>query len=350
MELLIMKKSRIIALAISLIIGVAIGFIAGVMLMSPGLSLAEAAGTIGRADQYRNVRISEADIELRNELVSNKETLEAFLAYLNFEYAANLKMSDDIAFAIESGNDVPDFLEQNNTTLDQLKNYRLFLDNARLSILQGIDVLNNLDASNKVAIHTMLNHAVNAIAQTKTRSHPVYYFMLGVEVFLENNPGTAFPHLARAHDLLLSNMMMISVVHLDRPVLEHLLGKQMLEEDTELVHFDMEVLKSKLMNDLLRIDFPVIVDRESLGSFRSSVERLSDYYLNVEQLRNAAGMSDRQQESLSVFLDAGKLQAGFPDSEKLSRLVDSQNLGVFNSDKLKHILFGAEKLNGIVFY
>ena len=62
-----MKTKKSIVVTAGLLIGFVIGLMVGITLTNPGLSLMEAAGTIGKVDQYRNVRVTEKDIELRNE-------------------------------------------------------------------------------------------------------------------------------------------------------------------------------------------------------------------------------------------------------------------------------------------
>ncbi|MDZ4204800.1 MAG: hypothetical protein U1C46_08295, partial [Bacteroidales bacterium] len=88
-----MRAKRNLLVIVGLLIGFSAGLIVGIMLANPGLSLREAAGTIGKIDKYRNVKITEADIELRNELLADEGLRKAFTSYLNYEYAANVKMA-----------------------------------------------------------------------------------------------------------------------------------------------------------------------------------------------------------------------------------------------------------------
>ena len=346
-----MKKSKIKFLFLGLVVGLVVGLAAGLALMNPGMtgmSVWEAAGTIGRVDQYRNVRVTEADIELRNELLADQNMREAYRNYLAYEYAANIKMGDDLRFAILAGREHDDFHTNNNHTLDRMEEYTIFLDNARLRILEAIGTISDLSDRDRVAIRTVLNSAGSAIAQTQFRNGVVFDFMTDVATFFKTNPKTEFPQLAHAHDQLFANMLMHNIVNDNRPVLEHLLAKEVMDEDGEFAQLDTETFRAHAINDAeyLRdiafmnealLDF-VITDIEALRwNFRvQDAEHLRDLtrfdaeqlrhfgILDAETLRSIAALDSEQLKDVMSFLDGVVLNdASAFDFEQLRAFDDA---------------------------
>jgi hypothetical protein len=322
----IMKKYKIIFVIVSFVIGIAIGLIAGIMIISPRMSLTEAVGTIGRVEQYRNVRITEADIELRNELLSDEETLEAYRSYLAFEYSANLRMVEDLHAAMQAGRDIPEFSSKNAQTLDRMEGYAGYLENARLTILEAMGALNDLSGQSQVAVRSLLNSAGNAIVQSHSLSSPVFDFMLGVDSFLKQNPEEDYEQLANVHDQLLANLMMINIINRNLPVLEYLTEKTLLAGELELAQFDSETLRAKMLEDVGRLGGIVYHDAEKLNTIMLDTERLA-YFVDAETL------------SLLVIIPDAERLSGSWDAEKLSGTIG------LDSEKLNRLMSGSEKLN-----
>ncbi|MBU2555730.1 MAG: hypothetical protein KKF98_14850, partial [Bacteroidetes bacterium] len=74
-----------------------LGLVAGILI---GMSFngfpphdSELAGSIGKVDSKRNVRITENDILLRNELVKDTASLLQYQQYLSYLYYKSLKSS-----------------------------------------------------------------------------------------------------------------------------------------------------------------------------------------------------------------------------------------------------------------
>ena len=303
-----MKKKSIIQGIAGILLGLAVGFIIGITITNPGMSLGEAVGSIGRMDQYRNVRITEADIELRNEFLSDETLRETYIQYLTFEYSNNIQMADNVRYALEAARTAPDFRATNSATLKQLEDYTVFLDNVRLNILEALAVINDLSDRDKVAVRTILNNAGNAISQTITRSNPIFNYLRGIEAFFGDASQADFPQLVNAHDRLFTSLMAINLINDNRPVLDYLLAKGLMDEDSELAQLDMESLR--------RI---VAFDSERL-----------QYFVNSESLQNMITRDVMQM----MFWDGQVLQDMLRSGETL-------NIEALRS----HILFDAERLN-----
>ena len=337
-----MKKSKIKFLFLGLVIGLVVGLAAGLALMNPGMtgmSVWDAAGTIGRVDQYRNVRVTEADIELRNELLADENMREAYRNYLAFEYAANIKMGDDLRFAIAAGREHPGFSTENASTLDRMEEYAIFLDNARLRILEAIGTISDLSDRDRVAIRTVLNSAGSAIAQTQFRSGVVFDFMSDVESFFKTHPKTEFPKLTLAHDQLFANMLMHNIVNDNRPVLEHLLAKEVMDEDGEFAQMDSETFRARVINDVENLR--AINDAENLRDMAFLNEALLNFVImDIEALRSSFRIQDAEHLSNMLILDASQLN--------LVTILDAETLrgiGALDSERLSDALSFLDAVN-----
>ncbi|TVR38921.1 MAG: hypothetical protein EA394_10200 [Bacteroidia bacterium] len=316
-----MKTQQTLIVIFSLAIGFAVGLMAGITITSPGMNLREAAGTIGRVDQYRNVRVTEADIELRNELLTNENMREAYRNYLSYEYASNIKMGEDIRFAIAASYDADIFHIINQRTIHGLEEYAEFLDNTRLRILEALGVISDLSDRDRVAIRTVLNNAGNALAQTQFRNGVLFDFMLGVERFFDTNPKAQFPNLAKAHDQLFSNILISTMINDNRPVLEHLLAKALMDEDGELAKLDMETLRGFVLRDMGNLKDIAFLSEEIVRDIAAINDNVS--FLDTELLRN-----------LGVF-DAEQLRITTLDSDQLQTYKDALRI---DGDQLEVIL------------
>jgi hypothetical protein len=309
-----MKPKKIIQSLIIVVVAFVAGIMVGITLTSPGMSLMEVAGTIGRVDQYRNVRITEADIELRNELLSDDGKREAYLQYLTFEYANNIQMADNISYALLAADASPVFRTANAKTLSRIEDYGVFLDNVRLNILEAVAIISELSDNEKVAVRTALTNAGNAISQTITRSNAVYDYLSGVEDFFTTTSQEDFPQLVNAHDRLFANLIAINLVNQNRPVLEYLLAKGMMDEDSELAVLDMAGLKMQIANDaeVLKTGF---TDQENLQAFLGNMEQLQGIWITDKQhlqdaVRDGQTLGLHDLETLN-FWDREALGTGF---------------------------------------
>jgi hypothetical protein len=313
-----MKNKSTLLVATGILTAFAAGIILGLALTNPGLSVTETVATIGRVDKYRNVRITEQDIELRNELLADPSLKESYKNHLLYEYAANVKLADDIRFALEAAGRAGAFRISHARTLDRLEDYSLFLDNARLQLLEVLATLEALDNQSKIALQAAMNNAANAMAQTSDRSHVLFDFIVAVEQFFDQEDRGDHPEMARAHDLLFSNLFVASIINQNTPALNALSEKSVLTEDENLA-FYAETLQGIIATDVARLG--VAFDREGLQGLLSSSDLLSllvilnsenlQFYLDAEQLG-------------TIWSHADILGAGFPDAAALQDIVSDK--------------------------
>ena len=66
-----MKKRNGLLLTLAVIASLAIGFLIGIMVDIPKTDNTQVVGTIGKIQNYKNVKITEQDIQLKNELLAD---------------------------------------------------------------------------------------------------------------------------------------------------------------------------------------------------------------------------------------------------------------------------------------
>ncbi len=287
-----MKPKTNLIVAAGFLISFIAGVLVGLTLTNPGMSVYEAAGTIGKVDKYRNVRVTDMDIELRNDLLADSSLKEAYKNYLIFEYTANIKMADNIQYAIEAASQIEGFRAVNGQSLERLEDYAYFLDNARLHLLEAIATLDKLTGKSPIAIRTVMNNAGNAMAQTSYRSNVLFDFITDVEKFFDSTNKEAYPELAKAHDLLFANLFIASIVNENTPALNYLSGRDLYTENESLA-LTAETLQGIIINDAEKLKVRY-VDRESLLNELNSSEHLN-FYVDSETLQAVMVIYDSEQ-------------------------------------------------------
>jgi hypothetical protein len=338
-----MKTKKSVAVSIGVLIGFVGGLLIGISLTNPGMSLMEAAGTIGKMDAYRNVKVTEQDIELRNELLTDASLRESYREYLTYEYAANVKMTDDIRYALQEVDRTQGFRSANARTMERLEDYTLFLENARLQILEAIGVILELDEHNQVAIRQVLNDAGNVLAQTTYRSTVLFDLMEDINAFFQTNAKEEFPQLALAHDRLFANLLTACLVSDNKPVLEHLLDKELMTENESLALLS-NTLQSAFLADLDQLSDKQsrLAGSERLSAFMADSSPLLQVLQDIGMLAGAEGLADiplfdsEQLGSIMIIFDAENLREGtglgsqslagsiFYDASRLSDMMQSK--------------------------
>lgn len=337
-----MKSKRNLLIVLGLLFGFLAGIIVGIMLTNPGLSLKEAAGTIGKVDKYRNVKITEADIELQNELLADVELRQAFINYMKYEYAAGIKMAEDIRFGVSVANNTTEFLARNQKMIENLEQYAVLLDNSRLYLIQAALTVEEMDSKEKIALTSVVNNANNALIQIRQGNIAAYDFLTGAEHFLDEGERGTFPDLENAYLRIFNNLLASSVVSNNRMALEYLVSKNRAYDRTSATTLNSEALQSIVFLDADKLGLENV---QQLGLF-GNTEQLSNLLGDVQNL----GMIILNTETLGLS-DAESLGIDFPiiaayDAEKLASFGDAQNLGliIFNTEELHSFLQNIEKL------
>jgi len=261
-----MKTNQKVAVTIIVLVGFVVGLVIGVSLTNPGMSVFEAAGSIGKVDKYRNVKITEDDIELRNTLLTDESLREAYREYLIFEYTAHAKMAEDIQYSLDAAREIAPFRAANAEIIMQLESYSSLIDNARVNILEGIAALSMLPDMNRIAIQSILNDVSNALAQASFRNNILFDYIDVVELFIEGGPRGEFSRLEKAHDLIFVNLLSSSIINDNKFSVRYLMFDKELLTRFENLAMNFDVLQERIALDM-RYPAGVLVafDQEKLG-------------------------------------------------------------------------------------
>jgi hypothetical protein len=355
-----MKKSSKIIIGVVILLSFIIGYFLGVTIDFPNTENSKMAGTIGRMNNYRNVKVSENDIKLRSELQSNEAMLKGYQQYFSFHYTTTVKLCEDIGFAIQTSETVSEFKTTYPTVIEEIILYKQNLEQARKDILLALVSLQKLSEANGNNIGLLINNANIAIAQVKYKQEDVTNFAEAIETFLKTNGSGNFADLKKAHDLLSMNQIILAAATNDKPMLKYLDKKAFLSGSEQLQIFDKEKLNEIIQSDFNELKF-ICSENKQLGSILNSEyignfeKQLSLIVPNIEKLGGIIFNSEKlgaisSNEKLGAIGKDEKLGAIF-DAEKLGRFLNSEKLGFLSNEKLgvlnfeKLSLFDKEGLN-----
>lgn len=353
-------------MALFIFLSFIVGFIIGGQVNFPPANEAKIAGTIGKVNNYRNVKISENDLELRNELMSNEVLLTQYRKYLSFHYLNSTRQMDELRKALDAGRSTPEFAASFPSEIAALDRLQFYLEEARKDILIAISALQNIADTDQQNIGLLISNAGNVITQINYRGQEVIDYTVALAGFLKTHEQGQFPELKKAHDLLLLSQVKSAVISNDKPRLKYLDKRELLSSKPELlqlvgseaslmdqVNKDMESL-GLLVPDQERL--LVCLDMEKLGVFTDN-EKLNvaadNEKLNVENA--TVGLMDLEklgvvwdQEKLGYLVDSEKLGLYVGDSEKLNLNLNAEKLGLLDDVGRLEVFCNAEKLGVIV--
>jgi len=301
-----------------------IGFAIGMSIQSPRIEDHQVSGTVGKVNNYRNTKATEADIRLKDELLGDSAMVKHVINYMNFFYVRAVAFGKNIDFAIKEVNAIGAFKAKNKAKIDALEKYGKFLQSARRDILLAVAACQSAENTDPELLRNSIIRANNLIAQMNYRNNVVIDFIAALDAFIQEAGAAKYPRLNKAHDLLTCNEISTSIVLKDQVLLKYFGKKKLYGKDLnspgkidyqDAITKDMETLRS--------------LDAEKLSSF--DFENLGEAAADAEKLGNAA-------------MDAEKLGFLFNDSEELS------NLTAFDSEQLGSGLWDNEKLQLIIGY
>lgn len=325
-----MKSKSKLIYALAIIGTFVVGFLAGLFIEYPKMNNDQLSGTIGRVSNYRNTKVTEADIELRSDMLTDTIMQKSVGNYMSFYYAKSLEFIKTIAFAVSQAKDDETFAAENATQIEAMEKYAAFLETSRKDLLMATLVCHSVEESSPEMLRNAIAQANNIIAQMNHRNSTVVAFIESLDAYILKTGRAANENLNRAHDLLVFNQIGSSLATKDKVMLKYLDKKQLFAKDTKTTPTDvkgsmikdMETLNAIYWSDMEKLGF---LDKEALGQFMDN-EKLGLVYTDMEVL------------SALPFFDAEKLGTGFTDVERLGGqplFFDTEKLGVFfDSEKL----------------
>lgn len=369
------KKRLLSALAIVLVF--VAGYALGLVLDVPNVRNDQLGGTIAKLDNYRNTKANEAEIALKNDLLTDKDQREIVNAYINYYYAKAAAFANSLEFAVDQTKAVPAFAAPGRNS-SAVNTYLRFLRESRKELLMASLQCQAVENTDPAALRNSLNQANNVIARMNQGNAVVIDYIDQLDKFLQENGTSAYPELSKAHDQLVLDQLGSLLISKDKMLIKYFDKKRMytqaageetfnlkeamiqdMQKLSAIYPFDVEKLglwdKEKLgLWDKEELGFH---DNEKLGAIFTEIEQLGGFF-NTEKL---GSVLDSEQLG-TTFTDAEQLGMGFYDSEQLGILwiLDSEKLGAFladskqlgiswDSEQLGSIgSFDSEKLGGII--
>lgn len=330
-----MKRKNLYTL-FGLLVALIVGFLIGISVDFPKVKSDDIAGTIGKVSNYRNVTVSDEDIQLRSDLATDPATAEAYANFYSFHYTAAIELTVTLESTIKAASNLPDFMGANKAVMDALSLYQKHIGQARGEILLALNALRNIDKLQPSNIGLLLNNANLAISQMSYNDDAVIRFIDQASVYLEGKSGMWVQQLRKSYNHLAMLQATKAVVSNDKPKMKYLDGKELFAETEKLNWWSQENLNAFFSTDQgqLKANFPnieqlgIIKDMEALGLFSNeSLLALKDRLgLFATGMENLGFMSN---ENLGIILNAESLGI-YLNVEKLGQLIESnENLASF---------------------
>jgi hypothetical protein len=261
-----MKKLTSVQLSFVFIISLVLGFLVGTRLDYFEGTNKQLAGTIGKVERYRNVKVSQNDLLLRNELIEDSVKRLQYEKYLLIYYYQSLNTQNDLNHVLALTDSVPEFQKTYYPYSDALKTFSQFLEPAREDILYALNVILDIDGQAEVPIIEYLNMAQNAIARIQAQNGVLLNYMNAIETFLQSKE--IFNQcLADAHDILYLNTLQAAIFTHNKPVLTYL--------DELKLRNDKEGVK-KLMAESN-------VKSQLLGYYKDDAKKLKNHFADKSE-------------------------------------------------------------------
>ncbi|MFA5768679.1 MAG: hypothetical protein WC871_03975 [Bacteroidales bacterium] len=347
-----MKTKKGILTALVVVISLAAGFLTGALVDFPKTENTQLSGTIGRVQNYKNVKITEEDIELKNQLTSDTLILKAIANYFNYYYVSAVSQGEKIRYTLDNVNPLKEFREFSGIVLTEFKNYGTFLENARKDLLLAAMVCKEPEDANPVMMRNAITQANNVISQMSYRKQAVLNFLENVEAFLQQEKGGNTQALAGIHLVLTMDQLTNAMALNDKMVIKYFEKKRLFTEEIQgsfstdlkgIITSDMNSLGTGFTDKTGIENFPIIQDASligrqfilgdaALGSILANMSELGYYVIHSQTLAN---MQDLSLGSVMIIMDADGKLGSILDAQKLGLAMDAQKLGAVNDmDKL----------------
>lgn len=335
-----MKKLTILQTVFVAAIALIIGLFVGIAIKSTPPPADDLAGTIGKVDRYRNVKITEDDIMLRNELVEDTVKRAQYEKYLLYHYYQSLKTSSDVDAVLEKTTASPDFYKTYYPYAEALSSFKVFLEPARIDILNALNMIIALDENENIPVIDYLNKAQNAIARIRNNDAILMSYMEAIASFIEANPEVNYDELADAHDILELNILQSAILTQNKPMLSYLDKKKLMNEKEGIKELASEAQLSLYMQDQFAMDAEsinainsqqlqsiVYTDMNQLQSFvMGSMEQFNSVILLSADAISSTSELGNQEALQSMLNDAGNLGSSFSDMPQLGFFRSAEQL------------------------
>lgn len=329
-----MKKRNALLLTLAVIASLAIGFLIGIMVDIPKTDNTQVVGTIGKIQNYKNVKITEQDIQLKNELLADSVLLKAIGNYFNYYYVSAASQGDRIKYALKELNPEQEFKEFSGMTLAEFAGYGTFLENARKDLMLAIALCKFPNDVHPVLLRNAITQANNVIAQMSYRKQVVLNLIDNLDTFIGQKGKDVPVVLANVHAVLSCDQIINAVALNDKVVLKYFDRKKLHTTDIKASSLaDMQgsssVLQGYIIHDAAMLKDQMIGSSSSLG--------IDPIQLDQENL--GLLIEDAALIGTQFLLDAGNLQGFIGSASELGYFVvgsmfqNLENIGIIYTNR-----------------
>ena len=255
-----MKKYSYKQIALVAIISLTVGLITGLLYLNwwhfvegVGKSVTGEEyylrGSIDKIERYRNIKVTEKDIILRNELLGDTLMKKKYQNTLTFYYYYAVKTSLDVETVLKKMDNSADFFRVYYPYNAALLSYKDYLVNAREDILLALQLLVTLDSSANLPVIEYLNLARNAIARINNHQSILTNYMYALTTYLHATPGQKYPELEEAHDIISLNLMQAALITQNMPMVTYLQKQKLYNQQEKFGNkTEYTMLKTRLLN------------------------------------------------------------------------------------------------------
>ncbi len=280
-----MKSNGKLFVVFGIIFALIIGFVIGISVNSQKVEESFVLGTIGKINDFKKVQNGEAEMDLKNELLSDTAKLQAMQKYLYYYYALTAKMERDVRFAINEANGVIPFRNLYQFEITALANYGKSLSASRTDLLLALRACLSPEKTDPLLLGELLNQANNTIARLSFRNRAIINFIDILASYTLSNKALNLHGLYRAHDLLTYNEFYTAFHTADKMLTKSTEKRQFLTDVNNKEVIDSVGLKSSVKQDLERLaalDKALGVNDAKKPGMDLESKKLNEYLLDTE--------------------------------------------------------------------
>lgn len=317
-----MTKNEKVRTALFVIVGVLVGFTIGISVDFPKTNESELAGTISKVDNYRNVKISEEDVKLRNELLTDTILYKRYMDYCKFQYVTAATMTSALETAIKASEGLADFKNLNGSLIEGLKGYYNNIGHSRTELMHVIAILNEIDSADPSDVYMAMQNANTAIDQMKYKDDAVISFIDEAGRYLKGKNGGNIKMLSKAYNHLLLVQGTKAATLKDKPKSKYLESKELMTSGGELNSYDA----TNVMNF-------IFTDTQSLKA------QFPDSEINTDIAFSEENLTDVSNQLNAILVISSEVYAGCFMDASGSQLLNVDNLNMDQTGNLGAMVF-----------
>lgn len=195
-----MKTSTKILIGVIVVISFLLGFFIGTTMDNQKADNKDLAGTIGKMNT-NDMKAAENNANLLSDLRSNETLLRSYGKFYSFHFSSCNKLCEDIDFAIKAAENSPEFREDYSVEIENVKQYREALEQAKKDILLANTSLKQLPQADEKEFSQVIKKANLAVDQIKDKQKCLPVLVESIEKFMNGNNPYKFSNLVKAHDM-----------------------------------------------------------------------------------------------------------------------------------------------------